>query len=164
MSDFTCWAVKAIPREFANAELLYDVSKRHRLLHASASATVASLTETARDAELYTMWAGEEQAATVVVSRIVRGWTADVDLIPVSKLFRGIYKEPLAAAMRQIIDSVMGSYELRRLNAWVPASRARAVRGLEACGFVREGAMRSAVHLDNNEPEDLVILGFLKGD
>jgi len=160
----TAWEARRVPREATNAELLYDISKRHKLLHASASVTVIGLTETARDAEIYTLWEGEEQTATLVVSRISHGWSASADLIPVSKFFRGYYKDALRAALRPVFASVMDAHELTRVNAWVPSSRARAIRGLEACGFVYEGAMRLAVRLDNKDPEDLVVLGLLKGD
>lgn len=158
------WEAKAIPEEFTNAELLYDVSRHHKLLHASAAATVAGLRDTAKDAKIYTFWAGGEQTATMIISRISDGWQATVDLIPVSKHFRGKYKEPLRDAARKILLKTMEDHNLHRLNAWVPASRARAIRGLEACGFIYEGAMRAAVQLDENQPDSLVILGLLRGE
>jgi len=156
------WTAKVIPREFVSAEFLYDISKRHGLLHARPAASVANLLTTARDAEVYTMYAGDEHVATLILSRITPGWAGECDLIPVHKFFRGHQSNNLRDAARPILLDAMDRHELLRLTAWVPVSRARAVRALQSCGFQIEGTMRRAVQLNGKEPEDLIVLGLTK--
>jgi hypothetical protein len=156
------WSAREIPREFVSAEFLYDVSRKHGLLQERPSATVSNLLQTARDGQVYAMYQGVEHVATMIVSRITEGWAAEVDMIPVRKWFRGNQGANLRRVVRPIILDLMEEYRLLRLTSWVPASRARAARALEECGFVREGTMRLAVQLDGHAPEDLVILGFVR--
>lgn len=156
------WSAREIPREFVSAEFLYDVSRKHGLLQERPAATVSNLLQTARDAQVFAMYQGSDHVATLIISRIAEGWSAEADMIPVRKWFRGNQGDNLRRVVRPIILDVMDEYRLQRITSWVPASRVRAARALEACGFRREGTMRLAVQLDGHDPEDLLVLGFVK--
>lgn len=52
---------------------------------------------------------------------------------------------------------------LNRIFLHVFASNARAVRVYEKCGYVREGLLRQAAHVDGH-PEDLMVMAILRED
>ena len=113
----------------------------------------------------------DTEIATLIISNIIDGEEADVDLIPVSKFFSPIGKDGnkntdpfmdwIKDAIGDIFVKLIEGRELRRLTAMIPSSRSRTAKILRECGFRKEGVKRDAVKFTGNEPEDVVIMGML---
>lgn len=156
------WTAREVPREFVTAEFLYDMTKRHGLLQHNTAAAVQGLVSTAEGAIVHTFWAGEDLVATLVISRITDYGQAEIDFIPVRLMFRGRQQANLVESVVPVIRRVMHENEIRRLTAWIPASRTRSARALADCGFRQEGDMQKAVQLEGSPPENLLVFGYVK--
>lgn len=66
-------------------------------------------------------------------------------------------------ATRLLLRFAFSDLDLRRVWLHVLGTNARAIRMYENCGFVREGVLRQAAHIDGNYV-DVVVLGVLRGD
>jgi hypothetical protein len=151
-----------VPPDRLTPEVLYDINKRHGLLHDDLTVTIPGLMNMANTAQVYVLYSGELQVATAIISRVVSGLSAEFDLIPVAKYFRGRWKNDLKACVEPLLNNLLAHQRVRRITAYVPSSRSRAIKALEILGFKREGEMRKAVCLEGKEPEGLVILGLLE--
>jgi hypothetical protein len=156
------WTVRMVPPDRLTPEVLYDINKRHGLLHDDLTVTIPGLMTMANTAQVFVAYMGDLQVATAIISRVVPGVSAEFDLIPVAKYFRGRWKNDLRAAMEPLLENLLSRQHVRRITAYVPASRSRAIKALDALGFKKEGEMRKAVQLEGKEPEGLVILGLLE--
>lgn len=148
------------------AEQIYELYLRHHLVPESVPVAISAFRAIALGSWVADVRDGENVVvATVIVSSIITGDRADLDLIPVSKYFRGNeWPDRLREATVPLWDMVFGVGGCRRMTACVPASRPRTIRALEALGFVNEGTLREAVHIHGQEPEGLVVLGLLPAD
>lgn len=66
-------------------------------------------------------------------------------------------------ATRLLLRFAFCDLDLRRVCLHVLGTNARAIRMYEKCGFVREGLLRQAAHIDGNYV-DVVVLGVLRDD
>jgi ribosomal-protein-alanine N-acetyltransferase len=64
-------------------------------------------------------------------------------------------------ATRLLVDCGFKDLNLNRVEVHVFASNARAIRVYEKVGFVREGVLRGAAHI-NGECTDIVVMGILR--
>lgn len=144
--------------------MIYDVYRRHRLVPDSVPLAFSSFKSLAATGEVYRVVADDAVVATVIVSGVVPGERADVDLVPVSKFFRGGYEEELRLALSPIWRDAFDRHKVRRLTAGVPASRRRTVKAFRALGFMVEGVLRDGAKIVDRDPEDLVLLGMLPSD
>jgi hypothetical protein len=157
---------RQVPDGLVDGELVYEISRRHRLVPANPAAAVLSFRSIAACGIVGSISEDGEQIATVIVSGILDGESADLDIIPVSKHFRRpkARGDELLSVMRPLLRELFETHRVRRLSAAVPASRRRAISALEALGFAHEGVKRYGVVIDGEDPEDLVLMGLLAGD
>jgi RimJ/RimL family protein N-acetyltransferase len=160
----TALVLQQIPSGVATPEMLYDLYRRHRLVPDSMVMALAGFRTMAEDGNVYEVRADDAVVATVIVSGVIPGERADVDIVPVSKFFRGGYETALREAMDPIWERYFDVEGCRRLTSSVPASRRRTVKALKALGFRVEGVVRDGVMIANKDPEDLIIMGLLPRD
>lgn len=158
------WALKQVPQEIATPEMIYDIYRRHKLEPESIPLAYSSFQTLAATGEVYQVMSEDVGVATVILSGIIPGERADIDIIPVSNYFRGGYKRDLREAMAPIWDVCFNEHNVRRVTSTVPASRKRTVRALKAMGFRVEGVLRDAAKIVGRDPEDLILLGLLPSD
>ena len=151
------------------AEDVFELLKRHRLLHESVEAS-AYACRALGDPELSTRYRieddGGDRVCDVFLTSVILHDTAMIDLVPVPKHFRRGFDDAFAAAMRGVLGPAFAKdcYDLRRITSLVPASRSRTKRALCALGFKPEGRMREAVNLHRDGIQDLRVLGLLKSE
>jgi hypothetical protein len=112
-----------------------------------------------------------EKVADAIISEIVDGDSATLDLMVVSRFYARFnadksesdvpFNDLTRDALRPALVRLAEARRLRRVTAAIPQSRNRTYRALLACGFNKEGVMRRAVKLRGKDPEDLVVMGFL---
>lgn len=167
------WVASAVNPASVNGEFVYDLCRRHRLVPEPADAAIEyfqavserSVVVAVNDAE------SGKRVADIIISDIVDGHSAQVDMIPDPKFFAPIlpdgsknedpYLEKIAAALDPVFTKLIAGRKLRRLTSFVPKSRSRTFKALQACGFKKEGVMRRAVQFQGREAEDLVVMGHL---
>ena len=71
---------------------------------------------------------------------------------------RGIGTE----AVRRLVRFAFADLNLHRVSLHVFAGNARAIRAYEKAGFVREGRLREAAHIDGRYV-DLLVMGIVRG-
>lgn len=166
------WTIRTVPRDQVTPDFLFGIFKRHRMVLENVECMVEYCRMTAPSAIiLELMTEDHEKAADIIISEVVDGDSAAVDLIPVAKFYAPIlpdksknevpFNELTRDALAPILKHLMVRKGLRRINADVPKSRNRTIKALAACGFKREGCKRVAVRFAGKEPEDLVIMGLL---
>ena len=167
------WIVVPVPPEEVTAETLFELSKKHRLVPENmerALSRYANISSSCAVIEVEDSRDGTK-IATLIISSIVDGEDAQVDLIPVSKFFSPVGKdgnknedpflEKIEAALGPVFRRLIKGRELRRLTAMLPKTHSRAFKILRECGFKKEGVMRDAVKFNGKEIEDIVIMGML---
>lgn len=103
--------------------------------------------------------------AVLIVSGVVPGDSADVDLVLNPHYFRrGEGVEPLRESVSQVFDFLVSELKVVRINAHVPATHGRTKKALKALGFKTEGKRRQAVSLQRGGRVDLYGLGLLADD
>lgn len=166
------WTIRRVDPATATPEYLFDLIKRHRMLPDNVDIAVAYCrTAAASCLVLEIMNENHEKVADAIISEIVEGDSATLDLMVVSKFYarfnadkteNGVpFNDLTRDALRPAIVRLIEARNLRRITAAIPRSRNRTFSALVACGFSREGVMRRAVKLRGKDPEDLVIMGFL---
>ncbi len=166
------WTIRRVDPATATPEYLFDLIKRHRMLPDNVDIAVAYCrTAAASCLVLEIMNENHEKVADAIISEIVEGDSATLDLMVVSKFYarfnadkteNGVpFNDLTRDALRPAIVRLIEARKLRRITAAIPRSRNRTFSALVACGFSREGVMRRAVKLRGKDPEDLVIMGFL---
>ena len=155
------WELRRIPSATICPELIYELSRRHRLVPDNVGMALAGFTNLAQGGFVAAIQDDDTIIGTVVVSSIMRGEQADIDLIVQGKYFRQGFQSRLSGAMAPLMQTLFDDLDLRRVNALVPESRSRTVKALESLGFQLEGVKRLGVKLLNSEPEDLFMLGLL---
>jgi len=166
------WSAIAVPQEEITAEMLFELSKKHRLVQEDAELAVDRLVAISPGCIVFEIKDEEERViATAIISDIRDGESADVDLVPVTKYFSPVGKdgqpngtqcnELVRDALQPIFLRLLEGRGLRRLTAMIPKSRSRTFKALRECGFRKEGVMRDAIQLKGQGPEDVVIMGML---
>lgn len=146
------------------ADAVYDVLSRHNLLPESPVQAAAVCNAMSRSAKHYEiMGEGGKIVANVFVSDIIDGEDANLDLVPVAEYFRFGFDEAFKEAMDPIISALFDRHNLRRISSAVPYSRSRTKRALCSLGFTHEGRKAEGVRLAGEKPEDLRLLGLLRG-
>jgi len=158
------WCLQQIPEDIATPEMVYDLYRRHRLVPDSVPLAVSGFQSLAATGQVFEVIADGTKVATIIISAMVPGERADVDMVPLSKFFRGGYEEELRAAMEPIWEHAFEVNKVRRLTSSVPRSRARTVKALKAMGFKIEGVLREGAKIVGHEPEDLILMGLLPQD
>ncbi len=153
------WVLKKV--EDPSPSLLFDLAKQHGLVPDSVQSVLRCYHSMSTSSAVLYVMDGDQKVATVVVSAVVPGETAELDLIPVSQYFRSGYSHQLRDVMTPLWRVLFGEMALRRVTSWVPESRTRTLRALRALGFEDEGTMRMGLKLRDKDPEDLVMLGLL---
>jgi hypothetical protein len=167
------WVAVPVSPDEVTAESLYDLGRKHRLVPENTplamghyqSMVGACAVIRVKDEETDTV------VAHLIVSDIVDGESATVDLILVSKLFSPVDKngnrnaepfmEKISFALTPVFEKLIEGRGLRRLTSVVPKTYSRAFKALRECGFKKEGVMRNAVKFRGKDAEDLVIMGML---
>jgi hypothetical protein len=145
-------------------QVVYEVLKHHRLLPASVELAASACNNIAVGGSHFAMTDGGEEIASVFISGIVHGEQAQLDIVPVAKHFRTGFDDPLRAAMIPLLNILFKEFNLRRITSAIPESRSRTKRALCSLGFKPEGRIRDGVVLHDKPPEDIRILGLLRGD
>lgn len=158
------WALKQIPADLATPEMLYDVYRRHRLIPESVPLALSGFRNMAATGAVWEVVSDGAAVATVIVSGVIPGERADIELVPVSKFFRGGYEDDLRDAMRPVWGMVFEEHAVRRVTSCVPSSRRRTCKALAALGFRLEGRLRNAAKIVDREPEDLMLFGMIPED
>lgn len=166
------WEIKRVPQDEVTAEFLFKVAKRHGLMFDNVERMISYYRGIVEGCIVLEILKDDgDRAAYVIISDVVEGESASVDMILVSKHYAPIlpdesknpvpYNDLTAAALIPVLDRLMDAKQLRRVTATVPKSRSRTFHALEACGFKKEGVMRRAVKFSGKDVEDLVIMGLL---
>ena len=157
---------KQVPEEMVNPELIYEISKHHRLVPENPASAIASYKSIAAAGIVGAVLDDEDAIATVIVSNLMPGECADLDIILVSKHFRRpkARSEELRHALAPLLRVLFNEHHVRRLSSFTPVSRRRSIAAFEALGFAHEGVVRSGVAIEGEEPEDLVMMGLLAND
>jgi hypothetical protein len=166
------WTIRRVDAATVTPEYLFDLIKRHRMLPDNVDVAVAYCRNAAASCiVLQVMNEDHEKVADAILSEIVDGDSATLDLMVVSKFYarfnadkteNGVpFNDLTRDALRPALVRLVEARKLRRITAAIPRSRNRTFSALVACGFNREGVMRQAVKLRGKDPEDLVIMGFL---
>ena len=154
------WAL--VENKEVNPQSVYEILKHHRLLPASVELAANACNNIAIGGSHFVLLDGAENVASIFVSCIVSGETAQIDLVPVTRYFRTGFDEPLRDAVTPLLDVMFKEFSLRRITSMFPASRSRTKRALSTLGFVPEGRIRDGVVLYNRPPEDIRVLGLLR--
>lgn len=153
------WVLEAMGK--ASSEEVYALMREHRLI-AESPYMAADACTALQNADHYEVRAESGQkVADIFVSAVYPGESAVLDIVPVSRFFRGGFDEPLASAVSPLLASLFDGEGVRRITSTFPASRPRTKRALDALGFEPEGRMESAVRLYGEEPTALRIFGLL---
>jgi hypothetical protein len=166
------WTVNRVPAAEVTAEFLLGIARRHRMVFDNPNRMVDYYRAICRDCIVLELLTDSgEKAADVIISEIVDGEEAVVDLVVVSKHYARIapdgseskvpFLDMTRDALVPLFDRLTEARGLRRLTAYVPKSRSRTVHALTACGFDKEGVKRNAIKFAGKEPEGLVIMGRL---
>lgn len=167
------WIAVPVSPEDVTAESLYAIGLKHRLVPENTTLALDNYESMATSCALILLKdeGTDSKIASVIISDIVDGEAASVDLIPVSKYFSPVDKngdrneEPVmenaASALSPVFKKLIDKRRLRRLTAMVPKTHSRAAKILRECGFRKEGVMRDAVKFRGKDAEDLVIMGML---
>ncbi len=157
------WRAVAVPTEEVTPEFLYNLGTSHRLVPESLVDAIEYYKAICPLCRVIEVKDGDEDIATLVLSSIADGSSADVDFIPMPQHFS--YGKPYAEGMKEsmvpVFKRLLEGRNLRRLTAQIPKSRSRTCKALTACGFKKEGVMRDAIKLRGREVEDIVIMGLL---
>lgn len=156
------WKMRKV--EDVTPAMLFEISRRHHLVPESIQGALRNYHALASSSIVLHIADDDHDVATVIVSGITPNDTAEMDLVPVGKFFRGRYIRKLRAALSPLWTVLFGEMMLRRITAYVPHSRGRSAKALQALGFVDEGVMREGIKFRDRDPEDLAILGLLKDD
>jgi len=166
------WTVRRVDAAEVTPEYLFGVIRRHRMLPENVDVAV-SYCRTVAPSCIVLEIANEdgEKVADAIISAVVDGEDATLDLMVVSRFFAKYtaenepnevpFNELTASALRPVLDRLMEAKRLRRITSAIPRSRNRTYNALLACGFREEGKMRRAVKLRGKEPETLVVMGLL---
>ena len=100
------WELRMVPPDRLTPEVLYDINRRHGLLHDDLNLTIPGLVALAQEATVYVVYTGDVQVATVIISRLITGTSAEIDLIPVTKFFRGRFKAQLQESVGPLIKNL----------------------------------------------------------
>lgn len=166
------WTIRRVDQMTATPEYLFELVKKHRMLPDHVDVAVAYCRNMASSCiVLEVMNENHEKVADAVISDIVDGETATLDLMVVSRFYAKFnadktpndvpFNDLTRDALRPALSRLVEARKLRRITAAIPRSRNRTYTALLACGFVKEGVMRRAVKLRGKDPEDLVVMGFL---
>ncbi len=166
------WTIRRVGPDMATPEYLFDLIKKHRMLPDNVDVAVAYCrTAAASCLVLQIMNEDHEKVADAIISEIIDGDSATLDLMVVSKFYARFkadktendvpFNDLTRDALRPALSRLVEARKLRRITAAIPRSRNRTFNALMACGFEYEGRMRQAVKLRGKDPEDLVIMGFL---
>ena len=159
------WELKKVSPERVTPELIYDITRRHHLVPESVEVALHTFHALGQNSMVCQVSSEGEEVATVIVSGLVPGASAEIDFIPKTKYFRfDTYKRNLRKAMSPLWTMLFGEMEVRRVTSYAARSRSRTRRALKACGFKQEGLLREAAHLKNKEPEDLFVMGLLRSE
>jgi len=159
------WITVPVSPEEVTSERLFKMARRHRLIpdnvvdavdyYNGISGSCAMIDIRTED--------DDELVGVIIVSEIVDGESAMVDLIPQPQFFTA--DQPFADEMRESIgpmfEKLIDGRNLRRLTAMVPKTRSRTFKALRASGFQKEGVMRKAIKFQGSKPEDVVIMGMM---
>ena len=159
------WALHQVPENTVTPAWLYDLCRGRKLIPDDPLLAVGmcrSMTDSAVVHQVIDEEIGD--VATVIVSDIVPGETAVVDLMPSSKHFRSRYRKKFIKAMMPLWTELFVQKNVRRVSSFVPISRTRTIRALKCCGFEEEGIIREGIKLRDKEPEDVMLLGLLVTD
>ena len=166
------WTIRRVDQATATPEYLFDLIKKHRMLPDNVDVAVAYCRNAAASClVLEIMNESHEKVADAIISEIIDGDSATLDLMVVSKFYARFnadksendvpFNDLTRDALRPALVRLVEARSLRRITAAIPRSRNRTFNALIECGFSREGVMRRAVKLRGKDPEDLVIMGFL---
>lgn len=152
---------QAQQRDSFTAQDIYSISLAHRLEWHNLDAFVGVCRSAARAGELHDIVTGDgENVGIVLVSGIMDGETASLELVPDPKHLVGDFADDIRAVMIPLLGRLFREYSLRRVTAVVPYSRFRTRKALRECGFAQEGKLAEGVHLRGFDPEDLYIFGM----
>jgi len=164
------WQVIQIAEQDVTPMRLYDLAAAHNLLPSNPNQTIDYYRSLASRCEFFEMLdVGDNgsrpgRVGTVVVSNIVRGESADVDLVPIPEFFTCGFQPTIKKALWPVLSRLFADYGVRRLNSFVAVSRPRTKWALVACGFKIEGKMREGVKFAGKRPEDTWVMGMLASD
>ena len=149
-------------------QAVYDVLKKHRLLPESVVYAAGVCNSIGAGGKRFTISSDDVDICEIFVSGIEAGEAASIDLVPVAEHFRRGYEEDFRGVMKPIFDDLFLEMKVRRIGASFPASRSRTKRAFGSLGFSIEGRLTDAIKLNNEEPQDLRIVGltrhnYLKG-
>lgn len=166
------WTIRRVDQATATPEYLFELIKKHRMLPDNVDVAVAYCRNAAASCiVLEVMNENHEKVADAIISEIIDGDSATLDLMVVSHFYARLnadktenevpFNDLTRDALRPALVRLVEARKLRRITAAIPRSRNRTYNALLACGFNKEGVMRRAVKLRGKDPEDLVVMGFL---
>lgn len=156
------WTIEKV--ENVTPSMLFDLARAHGLVPDNVQNIVRCYHGMSAASAMLYVKSGGEKTATVIISAVVPGETAELDLIPVSQYFRSGYVSELREVMEPLWAVLFIEMGLRRVTSWVPESRVRTIRALKSLGFEEEGVQRQGIRLRDKAPEHLVMLGLLAED
>ena len=161
------WTAVPLKESQVTAEYLYDLSKKHRLLPDDLPGALEQFRRIAEDCFAIKITDSEtkEVVGDIIISEVVDGQSASLDLIPNPKFFSPgeDFHDNIFNAVNPILVKLMESRGLRRIDALVPQTRCRTKKALKACGFRVEGVRRNAIKFQGKPPEGQTIMGILPG-
>jgi hypothetical protein len=157
------WKAVPVPKEETSPELLYEISKQHRLIPENVIDAVDFFARVAADARMVSIMSDGEKVGDLIFTDIVDGESASLTFIPVPKFFAPgrEYRDMMFDLVNPILVKLMDGRGLRRITSIVPESRCRTKKALIACGFKVEGVMPMAIKLKGKRPESATIMGIL---
>ncbi len=150
--------------EEMDPQTVFKVFTKHRLLPESVGLAASLCNAIGTTGQRFTISKDDEDIGEVFISGLQAGESASLDLVPVAEHFRHGYEADFGEAMKPLLDDLFIELKARRIGSSFPASRSRTKRALVSLGFVIEGRLRDAIKLNNEEPQDLRIVGLTRTD
>ncbi|MCB0912106.1 MAG: hypothetical protein KDB60_10885 [Propionibacteriaceae bacterium] len=148
-------------RDYFTSGEIFKLCQEHRLDWHNLAAFTGVCGALARNSEWHDLMDEvEERIGVVLITQIMEGEQATLEMIPDPARLVGAYEADLRHAIIPLLGDLFSRYHFRRITALVPYSRFRTRRALVRCGFRQEGKIEEGVHLRGFGPEDLFIFGM----